>query len=165
MTIIQQINWSYQRRARSKIPRPQSIINSRSRALSTADGDGYTLQYLNPSRAHDAPYPQQLTSVWILLIFIIHYRNDLTNACIAVQTVLKVISTCRRVILPKGIGRTYMLGVGKQYNTIVVSARGRQLVALHEFEGHLRQAASEISHHCKIRFKVDRRATLDFREL
>ena len=58
-----------------------------------------------------------------------------------------------------------MLGVGKQYNTIVVSARGRRLEALHDFESHLQQAASQISHQAKMRFKVDRRATLDFREL
>ena len=73
--------------------------------------------------------------------------------------------TCRRVVLPKGHGRTYMLGVGKQYNTIVVSARGQHLEVLPDFERHLQKAASNVSHTAKMRFKVERRATLDFREL
>lgn len=72
---------------------------------------------------------------------------------------------CRKVVVPRGCGRTYMLGVGKQYNTIVVSARGQHLQALPDFETKLQHAAAKISHLVKMRFKTERRATLDFREV
>lgn len=58
-----------------------------------------------------------------------------------------------------------MLGVGKQYNTIVVSARGHLLQKATELESDLRTAALDISTRVKMRFPVERRATLDFREL
>lgn len=58
-----------------------------------------------------------------------------------------------------------MLGVGKQYNTIVVSARGEHLKQLSDLEGHLRQSALSVSDQAKLRFNVGRRATLDYKAL
>ena len=82
-----------------------------------------------------------------------------------IETYILLVFRHREVLLPKSEGRTYMLGVGRQYNTIIVSARGQHLRGMHDFESQLQRAASEVSHQVKMRFKVDRRATLDFREV
>lgn len=58
-----------------------------------------------------------------------------------------------------------MLGVGKQYNTIVVTARGQHLHVKADFQQNLKQAATEVAELIKLRFKVGARATLDFRDL
>lgn len=63
---------------------------------------------------------------------------------------------------PRGHGRTYTLGVGKQYNTIVVAARGQHLQSLPDFETKLQHAARTTADAAKLRFRVEERAALDF---
>jgi len=66
------------------------------------------------------------------------------------------------MISPQGI--VYMLGVGPQYNTIIVAARGKHLLTAN-LEAKLRTAALSTAKDAKYRFEVAEKATLDFREL
>lgn len=57
-----------------------------------------------------------------------------------------------------------MLGVGPQYNTIVVAARGQHMLT-DGLKAKLQAAALATATAAKYRFEVAKRATLDFREL
>lgn len=79
---------------------------------------------------------------------------------------------CSRVVIeddrhsgsPSGVA--YMLGVGRQYNTVVVAAKGRHLRELGpDLPQHLKSAAARAARVGKFRFEAGKRAVLDFVEV
>ena len=58
-----------------------------------------------------------------------------------------------------------MLGVGQQYNTIVVLARGQHLAQMKNLHSRLQEAADAVSSQAKFRFNVARRACLNLQEV
>jgi hypothetical protein len=61
-------------------------------------------------------------------------------------------------------GKVYMLGVGPQYNAIIVAARGQHMLTAN-LKAQLQIAALSTAKDAKYRFEVAEKATLDFREL
>ena len=86
-----------------------------------------------------------------------HHITSLFSRC-CIQTFL----LRRRKISPNG--KVYILGVGPQYNSIVVAARGVHMLTP-GLEAKLQAAALKTAQAAKYRFDVAAKATLDFREL
>jgi len=68
----------------------------------------------------------------------------------------------REMICPRG--KVYILGVGPQYNSIVVAVRGQHMLTSN-LKAKLQAAALSTAKDAEYRFEVAERATLDFREL
>ena len=58
-----------------------------------------------------------------------------------------------------------MLGVGQQYNTVVVLARGQYLAQMKDLHSRLQEAAAAVSSQAKFRFNVMQRACLNLQEV
>lgn len=68
---------------------------------------------------------------------------------------------CRDALLSTGEGMAYMLGVGKQYNTVAVVARGKHFSAMADIPTEIATAAEAVGRSAGFRFQAAKRAIMD----